>query len=300
MKTSIHKPVLLNEIISQVNWQNNHRHFDGTFGGGGHAVAFLENEKVKELIAFDRDGTALNTGKQTFSGKFPSKNIHLFNANFRDISEVFVKEGLAPVHSMLLDLGYSSDQIEDHTRGFSFRVDGPLLMNLDDTPQKITAGTIVNEWSPESLEFLITEYGEEKFARRIVEEIIKYRRAKLISTTVELANIIRSAYPMKAISKSKIDPATKTFQAIRIVVNDEFGAVEDFLANFDKWLLPGGILFIISFHSGEDSIVKKHFKLLGKGDYHNLTKSPIVASNKEVFDNPRARSAKMRVIKKHE
>jgi 16S rRNA (cytosine1402-N4)-methyltransferase len=261
---------------------------DGTLGGGGHTRALAERVGNNGLvIAFDRDPQARAAAETNLAG-LPVK---LVDANYSQLSEVLQQIGIAAVDGIVLDLGLSSDQLADESRGFSFDADGPLDLRFDPTSGR-PASELVNRLDPESLANLIYANGEERLSRRIARKIVDRRRTKPISTAAELAAIVRSCYPRPSREQS-IDPATRTFQALRIAVNDELGSLERALKEFPGCLHHDGRLAVISFHSLEDRRVKEAFR--DDPHWHSLTKKPLRPSTAETDRNPRARSAKMRV-----
>lgn len=292
----MHIPVLLKEVTDNLPISIGGTLLDGTLGDGGHsyAIAKAANGPIT-IIGLDQDALAIERAKPKLSS-FPGKLI-LLKANFRNLDEVLKKEGVEKVDSILLDLGFSSDQLENSGRGFSFLKDEPLLMTLDDTPREdsLTARDAANLWERENLELIIRNYGEERHAKKISEAIVEARKNKKIETSGELAAIIESAIGRKG----KIHPATKTFQAIRIAVNDELGALREALPKAISHLKTGGRLAVISFHSGEDRIVKNTFKnSAGNGEIKIINKKPLISNREEILQNPRARSAKLRIAEK--
>jgi 16S rRNA (cytosine1402-N4)-methyltransferase len=333
---SVHVPVLLHEIIENlVQGRTSDGHFwylDGTLGGAGHALAIANayekaNSKKLSIIGFDRDRQAIERAKKTLEGK--ADRLILECESFRNLnaridmhaSEIMYANQLPAnqsqssagqssvnqsptMNAILLDLGISSDELENSGRGFSFQKDEPLEMTMGD-PAKypFTAKDIVNGWKEEDIANVIFAYGEERYARRIARAIVAYRAKKKIETTMELAEIVKSAVPRFGRSfggkPAKIHPATKTFQALRIAVNDELGALREGLAKGYEKLAPGGKMAVISFHSLEDRIVKNYFKARADDSMAKiLTKKPITASPQELAENPRSRSAKLRIIEK--
>lgn len=320
---SIHEPVLLHEIVANFStykkggeknagksssqaFNNSFWYFDGTLGGAGHALAIAKAFDGKlSILGLDRDKEALARAVKTLAGK--ARKVVLVNENFRDIDKVLELNGIGGLDLILLDLGISSDELDNSGRGFTFRKDEPLLMTLGDPKDyPFTARDIVNNWTEEVIADVIFGYGEERFARRIARAIIIYRDKKKIETSAELAEIVKMAVPAFA-RRGKIHPATKTFQAIRIAVNDELGALKEGLKRGYDNLQPGGRMAVISFHSLEDRIVKEFFKekvsVVRGGDNGDaaakiFTKRPIAPSLQEVALNPRSRSAKLRIIEK--
>lgn len=291
----MHTSVLLHECIESLNLKKGDVVVDGTFGAGGHSKALLEKEGSIRLIAIDVDSSALQRGEALVS-KYPQLSLH--HHNFADVSEVLAEANVTMVDKVLLDLGWSSIQLEEGNRGLSFMKDEPLLMTLRDEVRDTdtTAYTIINEWSEQVIADVLYGFGEERYARRIARAIVSLREVKPILTTFELVDIIRGAVP-KTYRFGKIHPATRTFQALRIAVNKELEVLEQALDLWWKVLKPGGRIAIISFHSLEDRIVKRFFKArveLGEGEL--VTKKPITPSETELSENPRARSSKLRII----
>ena len=317
VEESVHIPVLLHEVVEafglnskfEIRNSNFPWYLDGTLGGAGHALAIAREFKGKiNVIGLDRDLQAIERAKQTFKeyGERSTEKgeaagqVILEVASFRDLDKILDKHAVQSVDLILLDIGISSDELENSGRGFSFMKDEPLLMTMGDPASyPFTARHIVNGWKEEDIANVIFAYGEERFARRIARAIIAYREKKLIETSGELAEIVKTAIPGFA-RHSKIHPATKTFQALRIAVNDELAALKEGLSKgFDR-LSSGGRMAVIAFHSLEDRIVKDFFK--GKaveGIATVLTKRPITASPQEIAENPRSRSAKLRILQKN-
>jgi len=300
---SIHEPVLLHEIVADFALSKNSAnkffwYLDGTLGGAGHAMAIAKSFKGKlGVIGLDRDGQAIERARENLSGK--AEKVILENDNFRNTDKILAKNDIPAVDLILLDLGISSDELDNSGRGFTFKKDEPLLMTMGD-PAKypFTAKDIVNGWDEEVIADIIFGYGEERFARKIARAIVGYRQKKPIETSGELAEIVKMSVP-GFYKRGKIHPATKTFQAIRIAVNDELGALREGLKNCYGTLNKGGRMAVISFHSLEDRIVKDFFReKASEGSGNIITKRPIVAGMQEVAENPRSRSAKLRIIEK--
>ena len=302
-----HVSVLKNEVLDYLNLHPNDKVIDCTVGAGGHAAAVLEKIAPNgELLGLDLDSTALTIASQRlnrFEGRFRLKR-----GNFDRISEFAKAESFAPVAGILADLGVSSMQLDTPNRGFSFNKDAPLDMRMgEDAPY--SAEEIVNRWPEHDLADIIYRYGEERKSRRIAKAIVV---ARPIHRTLELAEIVSKAVGGRR--GKKTHPATKTFQAIRIAANDELGAIERFLPQALSLLAPGGRLAIISFHSLEDRIVKQFFKQESQDcicpprqpvctcNHHasisRVSRKPVVATNEEQSQNPRARSAKLRVAER--
>ncbi len=295
-----HIPVLLQETIEGLDLHEGDVVFEGTVGLGGHSEQILKRiGETGVYIGTDEDSQALSYAEQRLAQYECTKIFR--EENFRNLDHVLDNAGYQQVDKILLDIGLSNLQIEGSGRGFSFKRDEPLLMTFRNSPREgdLTAREIVNEWAVDSLTDIITGYGEERFAWRIANAIVLARKAKPIETTAELAEIIKNAVPVFA-RFGKTHPATKTFQAIRIAVNDELGALREGLDKGFTRLAPGGRMAVISFHSLEDRIVKEFFKkqsLEGFGTI--ITKKPIVPGNEEQVSNPKSRSAKLRIITKN-
>ncbi len=291
MMTQIqHIPVLLQEVIDHLQPEPNKRFIDGTVGQGGHADAIMSRVLPGgRLLAIDRDPANLAIAKDHLK---PFGDAVVFiHDSYAFMDEHAAANGFVPVNGILLDLGYSSLHIEDASRGFSFQKDGPLDMRYD-LSQDFTAREIVNTWSVEELARIFRVYGEEEKARDIANAIVDARRTKRIETTLELALLVSSHVR----GGKGTNPATKVFQALRIVVNNELDELEDALPRCVDLLAPGGRLAIISFHSLEDRIIKNFFK--ETPSLHTITKRPITPSREEIKANPRSRSAKLRVAEK--
>ena len=295
----IHETVLLKETVDGLNLKVGDTVFDGTLGGGGHSeyVAKTFGKEVK-IIAVDRDSEALVRAEERLKAAHANYSLKL--SDYRKIDEVMAELGIKEVQGIILDLGLSSNQLDESGRGFSFKNDEPLYMTFatpSDNPL-VTAMSIVNSWGEATLADIIYGYADERYAKRIAKKIVEERRAKEIKTTNELVEIVRQAVPA-VYRKGKIHFATKTFQAIRMAVNDELGALQEGLQRGFERLSKGGRMSIISFHSGEDRIVKNFFRDLSKDKKGVLVNKKIItASEEELRKNPRARSAKLRIIEK--
>jgi 16S rRNA (cytosine1402-N4)-methyltransferase len=297
METTTHKSVLLREVVAGLNLKEGARYLDGTINAGGHAKALWEaSQKTLSIVGFDQDGEALKRAETTLK---EVKDLTLILSNFRHIEAELLKRNIqSGFDGVLLDLGLSSDQLDTSGRGFSFRFDEPLLMTMMTEKPLFTAHDIVNSWEEESLIAIIKNYGEEGFAKRIAQKIVAARESGEIKTSKQLAEIIKYAVPLPVRYK-KIHPATKTFQALRIAVNDELQALKEGLAGAFKVLAPNGRLAVISFHSLEDRIVKQWMREMADQKVALLvTKKPIVPTDKEIQENPRSRSAKLRILEK--
>lgn len=294
MSTSLHIPVLLTETVSVLGLKPDSVVFDCTFGGGGHGRAILEHLNEDGVyVGIDTDPEALGNAEVTGRGK-----THLVNDNFTNIKSIAESLNLTP-DTILADLGWRLDQFDGGGRGFSFLHDEPLLMTFGDPEKQLfTAFDVVNSWEEASLADIIYGFGEERFSRRIAKAIVNERVNGPIKSSKQLADIVTNAYPSVA-RHGRLNPATKTFQAIRIAVNDELGALTRLLEDGFEILAPSGRLAIISFHSLEDRLVKKFFANKVKDEQAlRLIKKPITASEEERQINPRSRSAKLRIIEK--
>jgi len=306
-----HESVLLEEAVNLLGCKPGGIYVDGTLGGGGHAEKILEKSSPNGvLVGIDTDPHALKIASERLR-KF-SARVHLVQGNFSDLQKILRELGFQEVHGILLDLGVSMFQLGEAQRGFSFRMDGPLDMRMDPTID-VSATDLVNKLPEHELRRLIKQYGEEKWAGKIAKEIVRVRKETPITTTGQLAKIIERVVP-KPRHGERIHPATRTFQALRIVVNKELESLRRFLDSVLDILAAGGRLVIISFHSLEDRIVKQAFNLWsrscrcprdvpvcrceGEPLVRILTKKPVRPTEDETLRNPRARSAKMRAIEK--
>ena len=305
-----HKPVLLDECLDGLNIRPDGIYVDGTLGRAGHSREIAARLTTGRLICIDRDQAALDAAPARLEGHMDK--VTLVHGNFGDVASHLAALGISGVDGMLFDLGVSSPQLDDGSRGFSYLHDAPLDMRMDQTAA-LTAHEVVNTWSQEELKRILWQYGEERYSGLIAAAIIRARENKPIETTVELADLIRDAMPAKA-RREKQHPAKRSFQAIRISVNEELLEVEKMLDNALDLLNPGGRLAIISFHSLEDRLVKTAYAGWAKGctcppDFpvcvcgkkprvKLVGKKPIVSGEEELNENPRARSAKLRVAEK--
>jgi 16S rRNA (cytosine1402-N4)-methyltransferase len=287
-QSSVHAPVLPAEVMSFLAVRPGMRVVDGTLGGGGHTRLLAEAVGPDGLvIAIDRDPAAIDRGARELAG-LP---VRFAQANYCDLPEVLDALSIDAVDAVLLDVGLSSDQLADHDRGFSFDADGPLDLRFDPTEGE-PAWRIVNRMKPESLADIIYEFGEERHSRRIARRIAAVREKQPIHSAREFARIVMSAVPRQH-PPSRIHPATRTFQALRIAVNQELKSLRIALERIPQRLVPGGRLAVISFHSLEDRLAKQAFR--NRQVWECLTKSPVEAGPEEVAANPRSRSAKLRV-----
>ena len=305
-----HKPVLLRECLDGLNIRPEGVYVDGTLGRAGHAREIAKRLTTGRLIAVDRDQAALDAAPARLEGLMDK--VTLVRGNFGGLTDILAALGVDGVDGMLFDLGVSSPQLDDGSRGFSYLQDAPLDMRMDQSAP-LTAREVVNGWSQEELKRILWQYGEERYSGPIAAAIARERARAPIETTGQLAEIIRSTMPAKA-KREKQHPAKRSFQAIRIAVNDELGEVERLLDSALDALRPGGRLAVISFHSLEDRLVKTAYGewargctcppdfpvcVCGKTPRVKLVgKRPIVADEKELAENPRARSAKLRLAEK--
>ena len=291
-----HQPVMVQEVLTILNLRSGSIVVDGTVGTGGHSLSILPRLLPDgKLIAMDRDVESLALARQRLI-EFESCAT-LLHENYRRLPSVLKQLGLGCIDGMLLDLGMSSLHVDRAERGFSFMKDGPLDMRMDST-QEMTAEMIVNEQPAEELERMFLELGEERFAGRIARRIVEERRIRAIMTTSQLARVIVGAIPSNA-RHGRLHAATRTFQALRIAVNDELGALREFLEALPMLLASGGRAAILTFHSLEDRLVKQAFvRGAREGVWTVVTKKPIRPSHDEMRENPRARSAKLRAIER--
>lgn len=294
-----HITVLLNEGVDALSLKKDSVVIDATHGAGGHGELICQRlGKEGVYIGLDADKTALKDSRVSDITNGPK--IHLIESNFAQIVEVVSSLHITEVNGILADLGWRTDQFTDGGKGFSFSADEPLLMTYGDpSSYPFTAFDIVNEWDEENIADIIYGYGEERQSRRIARAIVEARKSTTIKTAHQLATIIESALPSFA-RKAKINPATKTFQALRIAVNNELGVLETFIGAASALLSKEGRLAIITFHSLEDRIVKLRFKDLAQsGDFSLVVKKPITPTEEELKANPRARSAKLRILERN-
>lgn len=307
-----HVPVLLEATMESLALKKDGVYVDGTLGGGGHSEQILLRIGPNgRLIGIDQDEEALAAASSRlapFGSRFTA-----VKGNFSEMKQILAKLEIAAVDGILLDIGVSSHQLDDGSRGFSYMADAPLDMRMDRQGGGKTAADLLAELSEEDLANLIYRYGEERYSRRIARQIVAQRQREPIATTLQLVSLIRKAMP-KNQNKEKQHPAKRTFQALRIAVNNELGVLQTVLTDALELLKPGGRLSVISFHSLEDRIVKEQFRTWAKGctcppDFpicvcgkvplvKLITKKPIVATEAELAENPRARSAKLRCIEK--
>ncbi len=305
-----HRSVLLNECIEALAIRPDGIYLDGTLGGAGHSAQIAARLTTGRLIGVDRDQVALAATAQRLAPYMDK--VSLVHSNFKEIDSILDGLGIDRVDGMLFDLGVSSPQLDEAERGFSYMADAPLDMRMD-RGDALTAFTVVNDWPEDELRRILYEFGEERYAPRIAAAIVRRRQEKPIETTLELVDVIRSAMPAQAL-REKQHPAKRSFQAIRIAVNDELAAVDQMLQAAIPRLNKGGRLAVITFHSLEDRIVKNAMAQAAKGctcppefpvcvcgktpQVRLITKKPITAGEAELAGNPRARSAKLRVCEK--
>ena len=305
-----HKSVLLDECIQGLNIHPDGIYLDGTLGGAGHSSQIVRRLTTGRLIGVDRDQVALEAAAQRLA---PWKErVTLVHSNFKDIDGILDRLGIEKVDGMLFDLGVSSPQLDDGQRGFSYMADAPLDMRMN-REDRLTAYDVVNQWPREELRRILYEYGEERYAPQIAGAIDRKRQNAPIETTLQLVDVIRGALPAQAL-REKQHPAKRSFQAIRIAVNDELGSVRQMLEEAIPRLNPQGRLAVITFHSLEDRIVKSAMAAAAKGctcppefpvcvcgkkpQVKLINRKPITSSPEELEENPRARSAKLRVCER--
>lgn len=305
-----HRPVLLDECIQGLNIHPDGIYLDGTLGRAGHSREIARRLTTGRLICVDRDQAALDAAQDRLHDWMD--RVTLVHSNFDQVANILDDLGVAGADGMLFDLGVSSPQLDDGSRGFSYMADAPLDMRMDRS-EGLTAADIVNQWSQEELRRILFQYGEERCAPQIAAAIVRRREEKPIETTLELVDVIKSAMPARAL-REKQHPAKRSFQAIRIAVNGELEELPPMLRAAAQRLHPGGRLAVISFHSLEDRIIKKTMQELATGctcppnfpvcvcgkkpQMKLVSRKPIVATEAELTYNPRARSAKLRVAEK--
>ena len=310
MSEFYHVSVLLEECIDGLNIKPDGIYVDGTLGGAGHSTQIVKRLTTGRLIGIDRDPVALKAACERLAPY--GDRVTLVHSNFCEIAQVLKDLNIDGVDGILLDLGVSSPQLDDAERGFSYMNDAPLDMRMNGE-DALSAYEVVNTWSYEELRRILFDYGEERYAPRIADAICRRREEKPIRTTLELVDIIRSAMPAAAL-REKQHPAKRSFQAIRIAVNDELGSVETVMRDAIPCLNPGGRLAVITFHSLEDRIVKNGMAEAAKGctcppsfpvcvcgkkpKVKLISRKPIVSGDEELERNPRARSAKLRICEK--
>ena len=308
-----HESVLLQECLRYLEVDPSGIYVDGTLGMGGHSEAILEHLTDGRLIGIDRDERALTFARERLA-RFGDRAVLLKGekGNFGDLDQILDGLGVEKVNGMLFDLGVSSPQLDDKERGFSYMQDAPLDMRMDES-SRLTAREILNTWSEAELRSIFWRYGEERYAGRIAEAVVRAREDEPIETTGQFVQIIRSTMPAAAL-REKQHPAKRCFQAVRIAVNDELGALERMLDTAPDRLVTGGRLLVISFHSLEDRIVKEAIRKRENGctcppefpvctcgfvkTLKSVTRKPVVPGGEEIAENPRARSARLRIAEK--
>ena len=305
-----HYSVMLNECIDSLNIKPDGIYVDATLGMGGHSYEIARQLKTGRLISIDRDIKALERAVMRLEPVMD--RITLVHANFRDLNDILNDLGIDKVDGLLFDLGVSSPQLDESERGFSYMTDAPLDMRMDQS-DSVTAADIVNGWSYDRLKRILYDFGEERYAPRIAEAIVRNRENKRIETTLQLVDIIKSAMPGQALREAQ-HPAKRSFQAIRIAVNEELEAISEVLSTATDRLKPSGRLVVISFHSLEDRIVKNAISSRENGctcprDFpicvcgfvqtlRSINKKPLLPAEAEVEENPRSRSAKLRIAER--
>lgn len=305
-----HKSVLLDECIEALQIHPDGIYLDGTLGGAGHSYEIARRLTTGRLIGVDRDAVALKAAGERLA-PFADR-VMTVHSNFSELTQILDNLGIGAVDGMLFDLGVSSPQLDDAQRGFSYMADAPLDMRMN-KDEALTAAEVVNLWQQDELRRILYEYGEERYAPQIAAAIVRRREKAPIRTTLELVEVIRSAMPPQAL-REKQHPAKRSFQAIRIAVNDELGAISKLMRTAFTRLKPNGRLAVITFHSLEDRIVKREMQLAARGCtcppefpvcvcgkkplIQIVTRKPIVSGERELEENPRARSAKLRVAEK--
>ncbi len=310
MAGPVHKSVLLDECIQYLNIKPDGVYVDGTLGLGGHSEAILRHLEKGRLIGIDRDENAIEYASKRLAPF--GERATLVKGNFADIGDILDRLGIEKVDGMMFDLGVSSPQLDDAQRGFSYMKDAPLDMRMDESAP-LTAYDVVNGWPEEELKNILWRYGEERYSGRIASAIAARRRVEPIKTTLQLADIIRSAMPAAAL-REKQHPAKRSFQAIRIAVNDELGSLEQMLCQAENRLVSGGRLLVISFHSLEDRMVKEAIRAREDGctcppefpvcvcgfvkTMRSVTRKGVMPTPQEIEENPRARSARLRIAER--
>ena len=310
MSEFTHRPVLLDECIEALAIRPDGVYLDGTLGRAGHSREIVKRLTTGRLICVDRDQAALDAAGERLAGWMD--RVTLVHSNFDRVADILDGLGLRGVDGMLFDLGVSSPQLDDASRGFSYMADAPLDMRMDQG-EGLTAADVVNTWPQEELRRMLQQYGEERYAPSIAAAIVRRRQERPIATTLELVEVIKGGMPAKAL-KEKQHPAKRSFQAIRIAVNDELASVDRMLQGAVPRLNRGGRLAVITFHSLEDRIVKNALAQFARGcicppdfpvcvcgrtpDVRLVHRKPVLPSEREIAENPRARSAKLRVAGK--
>jgi len=294
----IHVPVLPKEVLENLDPRQNENFVDGTVGHGGHAKLILEKTGPEgKLLGIDQDPKQIEICREQLKGF--KERVTLANGSYINLKKITEDNNFKPVNGILLDLGMSSWHLEESGRGFSFLKSEPLDMRYNPNDELETAEEIVNRWNEDDLESILREYGEERFSRMIARRIVEERKVARITDTLQLIEVVKRAMP-KRFQGGRINPATRTFQALRIQVNQELENLKMVLPEAIQILAPQGRLVVISFHSLEDRIVKNFFRERAKeGGIKIITKKPLIASIEEQSQNPRSRSAKLRAVIKN-
>ncbi len=293
--TYAHDPVMVDEILAALALKAGDVVVDGTLGLAGHSMRFIDAIRPGGiLVGLDWDESMLAIARQRV-GKPEGVTVHLVHSDFRDMKEVLIEYGIRP-NGILLDLGLNSAQIEDPARGISFKEDGPLDMRMDRSKGE-PAAALLNRMSPQAIQDALEDFGDEKWAHRIAQKILLRRKEQPLRTTNDLIECVLAAIPVNAREK-RIHPATRTFQAIRILTNAEFDGLREAILDAASMLADNGNLAILSYHSGEDRIVKRAYQELAQEDFVLVDKKPRIPSEAEIGRNARSRSAKLRVIRR--
>ena len=293
--TYAHDPVMVDEILAVLALKAGDVVVDGTLGLAGHSMRFIDAIRPGGiLVGLDWDESMLAIARQRV-GKPEGVTVHLVHSDFREMKEVLVEYGIRP-NGILLDLGLNSAQIEDPVRGITFKEDGPLDMRMDRSKGE-PAAALLNRMSPQAIQDALEDFGGEKWAHRIAQKILLRRKEQPLRTTNDLIECVLAAIPVNAREK-RIHPATRTFQAVRILTNAEFDGLREAILDAASMLAENGNLAILSYHSGEDRIVKRAFQELAQEDFVLVDKKPRIPSEAEIGRNARSRSAKLRVIRK--
>lgn len=293
-----HEPVMVREILNDMRLEPGAAVLDGTLGLGGHSEAFIGAVRPGGIVVgTDWDESMLDEARSRLAPLAAASgvDVRLVRADFRDLAALAAKWNLY-ANGILLDLGLNSAQVDDPARGFSFRESGPLDMRMDRT-QGEPASAVLQRMTPAQIEAMLRELGDERWARAIAKQVVERRKVKPLKTTQDLVDCVLAAIPPGAREK-RIHPATRTFQAVRIFVNGELEGLTEALHELAERLAPGGTLCVLSYHSGEDRIVKTSFRQLSGSGYEELHRKPVEAGDDEVRRNPRARSAKLRSLRR--
>ncbi len=296
-----HYSVLLDELVEAVRplkEVDSPIFLDLTFGGGGHTFELAKRFPKAKVLSVDQDPEAFQNGQKRIQNEGMSERIDLRRGNFSEVINLHELEENS-LDGIIADLGVSSHHFDSPERGFSFRFEGPLDMRMDPENIEVSAEDVLNDFSAEDIEEILRDYAQERFAKRIAENIVEFRKKERLENTKQLENIVFHCYPKK-LRFGKTHPATRTFQALRIYVNRELDVIAEVIPQLIKYLKPGGSMGIISFHSLEDRIVKVEFRKMAKelGLADLVTKKPILPSESEINENSRSRSAKLRVLRK--